>query len=122
MKIEIYDPAPCCSPGAGGPSIDPELVRIQEVLLQIRKQAPQVEICRYGLAADPQAFADNATVAELLTNEGPQCLPLVFADGDLLTKGKYPVNGMLQAFLKEGGVEVSLPGKKKGCGCGAGCC
>lgn len=27
-KIEIFDPAMCCSTGVCGPSVDPELIRI----------------------------------------------------------------------------------------------
>lgn len=123
MKLEIYDPAMCCSTGVCGPSVDPELVRIQEALRQVQKQAPAVEINRYGLSTDPQAFVSNPAVAELLKNEGPQCLPLVFVDGELLTKGCYPGNGQLAARLQKTGAEVSLGQKKMGgCGCGPKCC
>ena len=31
-KIEIFDPAMCCSTGVCGPSIDPDLLRIATVL------------------------------------------------------------------------------------------
>ena len=53
MKIEIYDPAMCCSTGVCGPSVDPELVRIKESLRLIQQQAPAVQVKRYGLSADP---------------------------------------------------------------------
>jgi len=124
MKIEIYDPAMCCSTGVCGPSVDPELVRIQEALRQIQKQAPEVQVSRFGLSADPQAFVANAAVAELLKNEGPECLPLVFVDGDIVSKGSYPTNDQLQAILKRVGIEVALSEKKKtsSCCCGPGCC
>ena len=123
MKIEIYDPAMCCSTGVCGPSVDPELVRIQETLRQIQKQAPEVQVSRYGLSNDPQAFVANTNVAELLKNEGPECLPLVFADGELVSKGRYPGNEQLQAILKRVEIEVSLTEKKKASGCcGPGCC
>ena len=123
MKIEIYDPAMCCSTGVCGPSVDPELVRIQEVLRQIRKQAPEVEVVRYGLSADPQAFVTNAAVAALLKSEGPECLPLVFVDGGVVTKGSYPGNEQFQAIFKHDGVDVTLGEEKKSaCGCGPGCC
>jgi len=123
MKIEIYDPAMCCPTGVCGPSVDPELVRIQDSLRQIQKQAPEVTVQRFGLSAEPQAFVANTTVAELLKNDGPECLPLVFSDGKLLTKGSYPGNELLQAALKEAGIEVALGEKKKSaCGCGPGCC
>jgi len=123
MKIEIYDPAMCCSTGVCGPSVDPELVRIQEALRQIQKQAAEVQVSRYALSAEPQAFVANAAVAELLKSEGPECLPLVFADGKIASKGSYPANEQLQAILKEAGIEVALAEKKKAsCGCGPGCC
>lgn len=123
MKIEIYDPAMCCSTGVCGPSVDPELVRIQEVLRQIQKQASAVEVKRYGLSADPQAFVANSVVTDLLKTDGPQCLPLVFVDGELLTKGCYPGNDQLVTSLQQAGFEVSLGEKTKGgCGCGPKCC
>lgn len=123
MKIEIYDPAMCCPTGVCGPAVDPELVRVQETLRQIRKQAPSVEVYRYGLSTDPQAFVNNPAVADLLKNEGPQCLPLVFVDGELLAKGCYPGNGQFGSRLLKAGVEVTLEQKRAGnCGCGPKCC
>lgn len=123
MKIEIYDPAMCCSTGVCGPSVDPELVRIQEALRQIQKQAPEVQVSRYGLSSDPQAFVANTTVSELLKSDGTVCLPLTFVDGEVFSKGRYPGNEQLQAILKGEGVDVKLGEKKKSaCCCPPGCC
>lgn len=124
MKIEIYDPAMCCSTGVCGPSVDPELVRIQEALRQIRKQAPDVHVVRSGLSSDPQAFVANAAVTELLKSEGPECLPLVFVDGELVSKGSYPSTIQLLAFLNRVGITVEMTEKKQPSGCCGpkGCC
>jgi hypothetical protein len=123
MKIEIYDPAMCCSTGVCGPSVDPELVRIQETLRQIQKQAPAVKVERYGLSADPQAFVDNSVVAELLKNEGPKCLPVVIVDGIVIAKGRYPGDEQIQSILKQTGHDVTLAGKKtSSCCSGSSCC
>ena len=124
MKIEIYDPAMCCSTGVCGPNLDSELVRIQESIRQIQKQAPAVKVERYGLSADPQAFVANTAVAELLKSEGPECLPVVIVDGIVITKGRYPGNEQLQTILKETGLDVTLAGKQKTSSCcsGPGCC
>jgi hypothetical protein len=108
MKLEIYDPAMCCSTGVCGPSVDPELVRIQEALRQIQKQAPDIQVQRFGLSIDPRAFVDNTAVAGLLKDEGPECLPLAFADGNLVSKGRYPSNELLQYVLNAFGFEVTL--------------
>ena len=123
MKFEIYDPAMCCSTGVCGPSVDPELVRIQESLRQIQKQAPDIQVKRYGLSAEPQAFVANASVTELLKSEGPECLPLTYVDGKLLSKGGYPSNAQIQDVLKRADIDVVFGDKKKGsCGCKSGCC
>jgi hypothetical protein len=123
MKIEIYDPAMCCSTGVCGPSVDPELVRIQEALRQIQKHSPEVQVQRYGLSAEPQAFVANSAVAELLKSEGPECLPLVFVNGMLVCKGSYPSNDQINGALKLAGIDVVLSEKSKGsCGCKSGCC
>ena len=124
MKIEIYDPAMCCSTGICGPSVDPELVRVQEALRQIQKQAPGVVVERFGLSSDPQAFVANSAVAALLQSEGPDCLPLVFVDGTLAAKGGYPDNTQLAGFLTQAGFPVNLAGASQpSCCCGpGGCC
>jgi len=124
MKIEIFDPAMCCSTGICGPSVDPELVRIQETLRQIRIQAPEVQVERHGLSADPQAFVANSAVAELLKNEGPQCLPLCFVDDQLVSQGGYPTNQQIQETLKQAGIDLFFAEQKKSsCCCStSGCC
>lgn len=124
MKIEIFDPAMCCSTGVCGPSVDPELVRIQETLRQIQKQVPEVQVVRSGLTSDPQAFVANSAVSELLKSEGPECLPLVFVDGDMVSKGSYPSNVQLQAILQREGLAVTFGEEKQSsCCCGPkGCC
>lgn len=124
MKIQIYDPAMCCSTGVCGPSVDPELVRIQEAIRQIQKQAPDVIIERYSLSNDPQAFVSNTAVAELLKSDGPESLPLAFVDSKLVSKGSYPGNEQLQTILKKAGIDVALGENKKtaSCCCGPGCC
>ena len=123
MKIEIYDPAMCCSTGVCGPGVDPELVRIQETLRQLQKQAPEVQVLRYGLSSEPQAFVTNSAVAELLKSEGPDCLPLIFLDGMLVCKGSYPTNEQIQGAAKLAGFDLVLGEiKKPSCGCKSGCC
>lgn len=123
MKIEIFDPAMCCSTGVCGPSVDPELVRIQEALRQIQKQAPAVEVQRFSLSNDPLAFVNNTVISALLQNEGPQCLPAVLVDGECLSKGCYTENDQLAGLLKQAGHDVSLGEKERAaCGCGPKCC
>jgi len=39
MKIELFEPAMCCSSGVCGPSVDPKLVKLQETLRLIEEKA-----------------------------------------------------------------------------------
>ena len=48
MKVEIYDPAMCCSSGMCGPGIDPALVKMNKAVLALQKQG--VEVLRFNLA------------------------------------------------------------------------
>jgi hypothetical protein len=37
-KVEIFDPAMCCSTGVCGPSIDPELTRVANAVYSLEKR------------------------------------------------------------------------------------
>lgn len=48
MKLKIYDPPMCCATGVCGPNVDPELLRVQQVLLTLEKRG--VEVQRFNLS------------------------------------------------------------------------
>ena len=119
-KIEIFDPAMCCSTGVCGPSIDPELLRIATLVNSLKEQGIVVQ--RHGLASEPQDFIANEAVNSLLQKEGADILPLTILDGKVVKSKYYPTNQELAEWL---GVEVVLDSAEKssGCCCGAkGCC
>ncbi len=88
MKVEIYDPAMCCSTGLCGPVLDPVLVKMNDALLALKKQAVEVE--RFNLAQQPKAFIENKTVAALLRKNGKKILPVTLVNGEVLLTGEYP--------------------------------
>jgi len=88
MKVEIYDPAMCCSTGLCGPVLDPVLVKMNDALLALKKQG--VEIERFNLAQQPKAFMVNKTVADLLHKDGKKILPVTLVNGEVLLTGEYP--------------------------------
>ena len=88
MKVEIYDPAMCCSSGLCGPGIDPVLVRMNDTLLALKKQ--NIEVERFNLAQQPKAFIDNRKVADLLYANGKKVLPITVVNGDIFKTGEYP--------------------------------
>lgn len=86
--ITLYDPPMCCSTGVCGPEVDPLLPRVAGMLSQIGDHGVTVE--RYNLAQQPIAFAQNADVRAILEKEGTEALPLIYIDGQLELKGRYP--------------------------------
>ncbi len=88
MKIEIYDPAMCCSSGLCRPSIDPVLVKMNDAVLALKKQGIEVE--RFNLAQQPKAFMENLEVKSLLTKNGKKILPITLINGKVFKRGEYP--------------------------------
>lgn len=91
--IQVYDKPMCCSTGICGPSVDPVLPRFAADLDWLKEQGHHVE--RYNLAQQPQEFIQNATVHQLLSTEGTDCLPLILVDGRVVSRSGYPSREML---------------------------
>jgi Arsenical resistance operon protein ArsD len=86
--IQVYDPPMCCSTGICGPDIDPDLVNFAAMLSQLGGHGIKIE--RYNLGQQPMAFVQNTAVKALLDKEGVEVLPLIFWDGEVRLKGRYP--------------------------------
>ena len=86
--IQVYDPAMCCSTGICGTDINPDLINFAAMLVQMGNRGIKVE--RYNLGQQALAFAQNDAVKSLLQQEGVEVLPLMFWDGALVLKGRYP--------------------------------
>ncbi len=88
LKLQVFDPAMCCSTGVCGPSVDPALPRFAADLEWLKSKKVAVE--RYNLAQEVGAFTGNAVVKSTLNREGTKCLPLLLADGVIVAQGAYP--------------------------------
>ena len=108
-QLEVFDPAMCCSTGVCGPNPDPVLPRFAADLHWLASQGVLVE--RYNLAQQPQAFVANETVKAALAEYGNECLPLILADGMVVSRGAYPTRGGLAqlAGLQGRAAPRSLP-------------
>jgi hypothetical protein len=89
-KIEIFDPAMCCSTGVCGPSVDPELIRISVAVNNLKNKG--IDVTRYNLASEPDAFANNGVISQLLTDKGPDVLPVTLVDGKVVKKKSHLTN------------------------------
>lgn len=114
--IAIYDPPLCCATGVCGTDVDPKLVQLASDLAWLRQQGVAVQ--RFNLAQQPEAFAGNSLVSGALKTHGNECLPLVLADGEIVTRSIYPTRDQLAALA---GVKTESSGC---CGDGAesSCC
>ena len=73
-KLQVFDPAMCCSTGVCGPSVDPALPRFAADLEWLKSKGLEVE--RYNLAQEIAAFTSNPVVKAALNSQGTKCLPL----------------------------------------------
>jgi AhpD family alkylhydroperoxidase len=107
-QIHVYDPPMCCASGVCGPVVDPDLTRFAGDLDWLAAQG--VTVRRFNLAQQPQAFASHDLVRAALEQDGDACLPLVLADGRIVSRGVYPSREALAqaARLPSAAAEASL--------------
>ena len=110
--LDIYDPAQCCATGACGPDADDELAQFASALESLKQSG--VAVSRYNLGHQPGAFAQNAMVKETIQKEGIACLPLVIADGRIVSKGRYPTRDELRA---QAGIGAAAAASVKAAAC-----
>jgi hypothetical protein len=87
-KMQVFDPAMCCSTGVCGPSIDPTLPRFAADLEWLKGKGVEVE--RFNLAQQVAAFTSNMGVKQALNSQGTQVLPMILVDGEVKASGGYP--------------------------------
>ncbi|SEA59615.1 Arsenical resistance operon trans-acting repressor ArsD [Eubacterium aggregans] len=130
-KVEIFDPAMCCSTGVCGPGVDPELLRMATMVSNLVKL--HKDVIRHNLSEEPQVYVDNAEVNTVLLNEGADSLPITLVDGEVYRKGSYPSNEELMEWTGTDRSEMAMAMlqeklSKSSCCCGGdkggdgGCC
>ena len=116
-KMQIFEPAMCCSTGLCGVGVDTELLRISTVLNELKSK--DIVVDRFNLSDAPMEFINNTKVNDLLNNEGMEGLPLVVFEGEIVINGRYPSN---EEFEKMLAVTIDKSEEKSVCDCGGCCC
>ena len=93
LKVQVFDPAMCCSTGVCGPSVDATLPRFAADLEWLKSKGISVE--RYNLAQETAAFASHPLVKATLHSQGTKSLPLILVDGRIVAQGSYPTRAQL---------------------------
>jgi hypothetical protein len=118
-RIQIFDPAMCCSSGVCGTDVEQRLVDAAADIDWLRQRGAPVE--RINLSQQPMAFADNPVVKSLLERSGQEALPITLVDGELALAGRYPDRAQLARWAG-----VDMPATEKpasgGCCSGGRCC
>lgn len=100
--IEIFDPPMCCPSGLCGPTIDPELLAINETILRLKSELNgQVRIERYLLTQQGDKFLKNPDVLAMLKSQGTTVLPVTIVNGKVLKSKAYPTYEELIETIKE---------------------
>lgn len=119
-KLEVFDPAMCCSTGVCGVDIDPILAQFAADLKWVEEQG--VTVTRYNLGQEPQAFVANPSVVKEMEG-GMDRLPILAIDGHIVSTGMYPSRQHLAQKLNLAPATAEKPRVKAGsCTPGSGCC
>lgn len=86
--IEVYDPAMCCSTGVCGSEIDNTLADFANDVKWLKSQG--IEVNRYNLGQEPEAFKMCVPVLTRLQKEGSDILPIILVNGEMVSEGGYP--------------------------------
>ncbi len=97
ILLEVYDPAMCCSTGVCGPDVDDEVVDFANDVKWLKSQG--IDVQRFNLGQEPEAFKMNTSVLSRLKREGTECLPLLLVNGEIVSEGGYPDRRQLSDWL-----------------------
>lgn len=121
-KIQVFDPALCCSSGVCGTDVDQNLVDFSAHADWAKQQGLTIE--RFNLAQQPMAFAENAAVKGLLERSGEAALPVTLVDGEVAFAGRYPSRDDLARWIGVTATvtEPALAAASGACCSGGKCC
>jgi hypothetical protein len=118
-KIQVFDPALCCSSGVCGTDVDQKLVDFSAAVDWVKQHGAQIE--RFNLAQQPMVFAENAIVKGLLERSGESALPITLVDGEVAFAGRYPSQEDLARWTGVTSADTQPAVSSNAC-CGAGKC
>jgi hypothetical protein len=99
--VEIFDPPMCCPTGMCGPTIDPVLLDVNEMVLTL--QGEGIPVARYQMASHAQAFINNREVFRLVREKQLTALPITVVNGHIVKVGAYPTLAEVRAAMTHNG-------------------
>lgn len=117
-KLEIFEPAMCCSTGLCGVNVDNELLRVATTIDTLKKKGASIE--RYNLSNAPKMFVTNKVVNEHINKFGTKTLPIIILNGEIVKTSAYPTSEEFEKWF-----DIKLDNNNRNsnsCGCNDGCC
>jgi hypothetical protein len=118
-KIQIFDPALCCSTGVCGTDADQVLINFSADLNFAKNNGTHIE--RFNLAQEPMIFVQNGIVKNFIEKSGEESLPLIIVDDAIVLAGRYPTREEILRWAK-----IVIPTTEKSssscCGPKSSCC
>lgn len=97
MTLELFEPSMCCESGLCGPEPDQLLIDLQNTIQLLKKGG--VDTKRYAINQAPLVFVQNQVVSSFIKANGPEKLPLVLLDGQIIKSGAYPTLDELKEHI-----------------------
>jgi hypothetical protein len=70
--------------------VDPELTRVAAAVYSLEKKGFNIQ--RYQLTTDPDKFVENQEINRVFMEKGPNALPVVLVNDQVVKVGSYPTN------------------------------
>lgn len=99
VDVEFFDPPMCCPTGICGPTIDQDLLDVNEMVKDLKDKGYLVE--RYQMTSHPAKFTGNPEVMALIRQKQMAALPIILLRGKIYADGYYPKGEALQEQLKK---------------------
>ena len=97
MKLRVFDPPQCCSTGICGEEVDPVLIQMAANLKWLSEKG--IDVQRFNLSQQPEAFIAEPAVREAVVASGTDVLPIMVLDGKIVSHSRYPTKEELSKIF-----------------------
>lgn len=101
-ELIIYEGAMCCSTGVCGPEPDQNLIEFSETVKRLQSEyGDKLTIMRASLTFNSLIFLSHPEIARQVKESGPEVLPIITLNGEIIAGQKYLPYEELKAAIEE---------------------
>jgi len=102
--LTIYEGAMCCSTGVCGPEPDKELIEFNQTLKKLQGEFKELNVTRANMSFNIRMFLENKQIFKLIKEDGPEMLPIITLNGNIISKQSYLTYEELKNEVRKLGV------------------